>query len=180
MTALQAALLGVVQGLTEFLPISSSAHLLLVRAVFGWQPEPEVALAFDVACHVGTLFSVLFYFRREISGLLHVACTPSCWFDNQNESAALLRSIVIGTIPIVLVGLAAADVFFGSVRTVSVTGIALAVGGIAMFVAAALLLAPGPSISLGGLPVPVLDAAGVLVFGAVLAINRPPLKEVTG
>ena len=46
MTALQAALLGVVQGLTEFLPISSSAHLLLVRAVFGWQPEPGVALAF--------------------------------------------------------------------------------------------------------------------------------------
>ena len=135
MTSLQAALLGVVQGLTEFLPISSSAHLLLVRAVFGWEPEPEVALAFDVACHVGTLFSVLFYFRREISGLLHVAFTPSCWFDDQDVSAAMLRSIVIGTIPIVLVGLVATDVIFGSVRTVPVTGIALAVGGIAMFVA---------------------------------------------
>ena len=51
---------------------------------------------------------------------------------------------------------------------------------IAMFVAAALLLAPGPSISLGGLPVPVLDAAGIVVFGAVLAMNRPTLTEVPG
>ncbi len=135
MTALQAALLGVVQGLTEFLPISSSAHLLLVRAVFGWQPEPEVALAFDVACHVGTLFSVLFYFRREVADLLRVAFAPSCWFDNENASAAMLRSIVLGTIPIVIVGLLATDVIFGSVRTVSVTGVALAVGGIAMFLA---------------------------------------------
>jgi len=134
-TALQAALLGVVQGLTEFLPISSSAHLLLVRAVFGWQPEPEVALAFDVACHVGTLFSVLFYFRREVADLLRVAFAPSCWFDNENASAAMLRSIVLGTIPIVIVGLLATDVIFGSVRTVSVTGVALAVGGIAMFLA---------------------------------------------
>ena len=135
MTALQAALLGVVQGLTEFLPISSSAHLLLVRAVFGWEPEPGVALAFDVACHVGTLFSVLFYFRRELTDLLHVAFQPSCWLDDQNSSAAMFRSILFGTIPILIVGLVTADRIFGAVRTVPVTGIALAVGGIAMLVA---------------------------------------------
>ena len=135
MTALQAALLGVVQGLTEFLPISSSAHLLLVRAVFGWQPEPGVALAFDVACHVGTLCSVLFYFRRELSGLFHVAVKPNSWFDDQNASAAMLRSIFLGTIPILIVGLVMTDRIFGSVRTVSVTGLALAVGGIAMLLA---------------------------------------------
>jgi len=134
-TALQAALLGVVQGLTEFLPISSSAHLLLVRAITGWQPEHNVALAFDVACHVGTLFSVLFYFRLELSDLLRVAFRPSCWFDDRNAAAVMLRSIFLGTIPILIVGLVAGDLILSTFRTVSVTGIALGVGGIAMFVA---------------------------------------------
>ena len=55
---LEAALLGVVQGLTEFLPVSSSAHLILARAFFGWNSE-QFGLPFDVACHVGTLTAIL-------------------------------------------------------------------------------------------------------------------------
>ena len=62
-----AALLGVVQGLTEFLPVSSSAHLILARAFFGWDSE-RFGLAFDVACHVGTLAAVVVYFRRDLRG----------------------------------------------------------------------------------------------------------------
>ena len=65
MTALGAALLGIIQGLTEFLPISSSAHLILARAFFGWDAG-EFGLAFDVACHVGTLVAVLAFFRQDI------------------------------------------------------------------------------------------------------------------
>ena len=68
-----AALLGVVQGLTEFLPVSSSAHLILARAFFGWDAGP-FALAFDVACHAGTLIAVVVYFRQEISDI--VAALP--------------------------------------------------------------------------------------------------------
>jgi undecaprenyl-diphosphatase len=62
MTIFQAFVLGVIQGLSEFLPISSSGHLLLSRYLLGW-PEPGVA--FDVALHVGTLVAVLWYFRAE-------------------------------------------------------------------------------------------------------------------
>ena len=63
--AVQAVLLGVVQGLTEFLPVSSSAHLILARAFFGFDGD-KFGLAFDVACHVGTLLAVVVYFRREL------------------------------------------------------------------------------------------------------------------
>src|SRR2546427_4290710 len=65
----QAALLGVVQGVTEFLPVSSSAHLILARMFFGFDGD-KLGLAFDVACHVGTLVAVLIYFRAEIGGML--------------------------------------------------------------------------------------------------------------
>ena len=58
MDLLAAALLGVVQGLTEFLPVSSSGHLILARAFFGWDAG-RFGLAFDVACHVGTLLAVV-------------------------------------------------------------------------------------------------------------------------
>lgn len=64
---LQALMLGIIQGLTEFIPISSSAHLVLVPYLFGWQ---EPTLAFDVALHVGTLAAVLCYFRRELVAMV--------------------------------------------------------------------------------------------------------------
>jgi len=60
----QAVLLAIVQGLTEFLPISSSAHLVIPSLVLGW---PDQGLAFDVAVHVGTLSAVLFYYRMDLA-----------------------------------------------------------------------------------------------------------------
>ena len=68
-TAIQAALLGVVQGLTEFLPVSSSAHLILARAFFGFDVD-KFGLSFDVACHIGTFVAVLIYFRREVTQMI--------------------------------------------------------------------------------------------------------------
>src|SRR6478672_1063321 len=70
MTVYQALVLGVLQGLAEFLPISSSAHLALAPWAFGW---PEPGLAVDVALHVGTLVAVLVYFRDEWIRLLVAA-----------------------------------------------------------------------------------------------------------
>ena len=69
MTVWSAALLGLVQGLTEFLPVSSSAHLILAREFFGWDAGP-FALPFDVACHVGTLVAVLLFFQRDLVAML--------------------------------------------------------------------------------------------------------------
>ena len=68
MTLVEAALLGIVQGLTEFLPISSSAHLILARAVFGWDAG-ELNRAFDVACHLGTLVAVVTFFRADLAAM---------------------------------------------------------------------------------------------------------------
>lgn len=69
MTVLQSFILGVVQGLTEFLPISSSAHLALVPWLFGWaalQADPEIEKSFDAALHVGTFLAVTLYFRSTV------------------------------------------------------------------------------------------------------------------
>ena len=66
MLLLEAALLGVVQGLTEFLPVSSSAHLILARVFFGWDAE-QFGRPFDVACHLGTLGAILVYFRQDLA-----------------------------------------------------------------------------------------------------------------
>lgn len=67
MSYFEAFILALIQGLTEFLPISSSAHLILPSAVLGWEDQ---GLAFDVAVHVGTLAAVMIYFRSEVVSLL--------------------------------------------------------------------------------------------------------------
>lgn len=103
---MEAALLGVVQGLTEFLPISSSAHLILARTYFGWEAG-EWGLAFDVACHVGTLLAVLVYFRREVVAM--AAAVPDAWRGGDRDASRLLRSIVLGTVPVIVVGAFFAD-----------------------------------------------------------------------
>src|SRR5438874_3234807 len=107
----QAALLGVVQGVTEFLPVSSSVHLTLARMFFGFDGD-KLGLAFDVACHVGTLGAVLIYFRAEIGGML--AAVPDLFrparagavsdaSDRAGENARLIWLLVVGTIPAVVV-----------------------------------------------------------------------------
>lgn len=122
-----AALLGVVQGITEFLPISSSAHLILARAFFGWDAE-ELGVAFDVACHVGTLVAVLIFFRSDI--LAMVAGLPDALRANPGQTGRRIQRIVVGTIPIVIVGLLWADVLESSTRTPAIAATALAAGAV--------------------------------------------------
>ena len=98
----QAALLGIVQGLTEFLPISSSAHLILARAFFGWDTE-QFGVAFDVACHVGTLLAVVFYFSPELMNM--VRAFPRALRPGDDPSARQIGLLAAGTIPIVPAGL---------------------------------------------------------------------------
>jgi undecaprenyl-diphosphatase len=68
----QAFVLGTIQGLTEFLPVSSSAHLSLTPWVFGWQPA---GLAFDVSLHIGTLVALVWYFRAEWAKVIRGSIT---------------------------------------------------------------------------------------------------------
>ena len=129
MTAIGAALLGIIQGLTEFLPISSSAHLILARAFLGWDAG-EFGLAFDVACHVGTLVAVLAFFRQDI--LAMAVAVPDAARGAPGDSARLVRSIVVGTLPVVCIGLLFADPITSQFRTPGAAAIALAVGALAM------------------------------------------------
>lgn len=94
-------MLGLLQGLTEFLPISSSAHLILLPVLVGW---PDQGLAFDVAVHVGTLVAVLAYFRRELLRMVR-SCLRALRTGVADADARLAGLIVLGTIPVVLVGL---------------------------------------------------------------------------
>ena len=128
MTWLAAALLGVVQGLTEFLPVSSSAHLVLARAFFGWNvDEGAFGLAFDVALHAGTLAAILLYFRRDIA--LMLAAVPEALSANRGP-AKVARLIVIGTIPVVIIGLVFASWLEEHMRRPEVIAVTLTVGGV--------------------------------------------------
>lgn len=123
MTLVAAALLGVVQGLTEFLPVSSSAHLILARAVLGWDAE-AFGLAFDVACHVGTLVAVVIFFRRDLVEM--AAAVPGLL--GASAPARRTRLIVAGTFPVVVVGLLFAEAIEARLRTPGVAVGMLALG----------------------------------------------------
>lgn len=101
-----AVLLGIVQGLTELFPVSSSAHLVILQSFFPDFRQPGVA--FDVVLHLGTLFAVIIYFRNEILNIIK-SILPQNMANTSpdNDFAAsrrLLLLIVIGTIPVVIIG----------------------------------------------------------------------------
>lgn len=129
MDLISAALLGVVQGLTEFLPVSSSGHLILARAFFGWDPG-RFGIAFDAACHVGTLLAVVAFFRADVARLIVAA--PGALTGRDGEDERLGRLIIAGTIPIVIVGGLFGDVIEARVRTPLIVAINLVVGAIGL------------------------------------------------
>lgn len=98
--------LALVQGLTEFLPVSSSAHLILVPSLLKW---PDQGLAFDVAVHLGTLMAVVAYFRNDIVTLFF-SWIKSMKPNGMSAEGRLAWGIILGTIPAGLVGLAFKDV----------------------------------------------------------------------
>jgi undecaprenyl-diphosphatase len=132
-SVLAAVLLGVVQGLTEFLPVSSSAHLILARAFFGWEVPAAFGLAFDVALHVGTLAAIVAFFWREIAAM--VAAVPGLLSASPDPPARLAQRIAVGTLPVVVVGLLFNDVIEQTLRTPAVAAVALAVGAAVMLAA---------------------------------------------
>lgn len=101
MTIFQAVVLGILQGLAEFLPISSSAHLALTPWLLRW---PEPGLAFDVALHVGTLVAVLVYFRVEWVRLIRAAWEIARTRRVKTEAQRLVLFVVIATIPGAIAG----------------------------------------------------------------------------
>ena len=130
MSVLEAILLGILQGLTEFLPISSSGHLQLVTWFAGWEPfEGDTSLwtAFEVALHVGTLAGVLAYFGREVAGL--IAAGARQVMGRQSPEGRRAWLLVLATVPAGIVGVAAGSALERNER-VWVTGCTLVLFGV--------------------------------------------------
>jgi len=127
----QILFLALIQGLTEFLPISSSAHLILPAQVLNW---PDQGLAFDVAVHVGTLIAVVTYFYRDIVQVV------GDWFSSlmgkgSTEQSKLGWCLIIGTIPAGLTGLVFNDFIEANLRSVEVIAYATIGFGILLWLA---------------------------------------------
>ncbi len=121
-----ATLLGLVQGLTEFLPISSTAHLRIAPALLG-QPDPGAA--YTAVLQLGTLLAVVTYFARD----LFVTMPRALLFDRASPQARLAVHLVIGTVPIVVAGLLGKDYITGPLRSLWVVAGALAGVALLMF-----------------------------------------------
>lgn len=131
MDNLQIIVLAIVQGLTEFLPISSSAHLVLIPQVLGW---PDQGLVFDVGVHFGSLIAVLYYFRHEVRRMLKSWTRAVCG-GAADQDSLLAWWVIIGTLPAILVGFLLQGVIEGQLREPWILATASIVFGLLLWVA---------------------------------------------
>lgn len=133
MSWLEACVLGLVQGLTEFLPISSTAHLRIVPELLGWA---DPGAAFSAVIQLGTLLAVLLYFRRDVVELV-TAALKSLWNRNlfETPSSQLAWAIAVGNLPIIVLGLSFKNFIETDARSLWVIGIALILLALALYAA---------------------------------------------
>lgn len=120
MDTFQLIVLALIQGLSEFLPISSSAHLILPSQVLGW---PDQGLAFDVAVHVGSLLAVIIYFRRDLIVMINAVLGQLLrqqQSSQQKAEALLAWQVAVATIPAVLVAIVSKDFIEAHLRSIEV------------------------------------------------------------
>jgi undecaprenyl-diphosphatase len=115
----QIIVLAIVQGLTEFLPISSSAHLILPKEVLAW---PDQGLAFDVAVHVGTLLAVLAYFRKDLTTMT-IGWVRSISHNEHGVDSRQAWYLILATIPICIGGFLMADMIENHLRSMLVIAV---------------------------------------------------------
>jgi undecaprenyl-diphosphatase len=125
MSIIEAIILGLMQGLTEFIPVSSSGHLLLVHELLG---TSDSNLAFDVALHVGTLVALLVYFRKDLLSLAREIL-------NKSEEGKLARLLLLATIPAGIAGLLLSGFIEDTFRSTSVVAVSLISVGVLMLLA---------------------------------------------
>ena len=130
MSTIELFLLALIQGLTEFLPISSSAHLILPSAVLGWEDQGQ---ALDVALHVGTLLAVVLYYRKEV-GSMAVAWFGTIGIGPEKNTASfdgkLAWWIILASIPLGLVGFLGKDFIEDHLRSAAVIALTTIVFGL--------------------------------------------------
>jgi undecaprenyl-diphosphatase len=126
MTALHAAVLGLVQGATEFLPVSSSGHLILVPWLLGW---PDQGLAFDAAVHLGTVLALLWYFAGDLRRI-----AAGVW-GGQPDDRRLAAAVALGSIPAGITGFALARVIETRLRSTTVVAVSTIVWALVLWLA---------------------------------------------
>ena len=167
----QAVILAIVQALTEFLPVSSSAHLALAPWLFGW---PDQGLAFDIALHAGTLLAILFYFGRDWLQILAQAFGINYSPDpDLRLNHKLLWLLVLGTIPVGVAGLALEHHIEDAVRSNH-----LIIGG--MLVAVGFLMLYADNISRRDRGIGTVSLLDALVIGGAQALAIVPGTSRSG
>lgn len=129
MDTFQVILLALIQGLTEFLPISSSAHLILPSQLWGWEDQ---GLSFDVAVNTGSLFAVMIYFRHELWAMAK-AWVTSLVKGEQTDDSKLAWWIILATVPAVILGFAAKDFIATHLRNTTVIATTTIVFGLLLW-----------------------------------------------
>lgn len=130
MSLLQAAVLGLIQGVTEFIPVSSSAHLILTSYLLGWEDQ---GLAFDMAVHAGSLIALIAYLRRDLARIV-VSLLPRAW-EGSPEDRRLGLQLAAATGPVALLGLLLRDVVETYLRNPRIVAVALIVFGALLWLA---------------------------------------------
>lgn len=129
MTWLNLIVLAVIQGITEFLPISSSAHLILVPCLGNW---PDQGLDIDIALHVGTLAAVMLYFWRDVLDMLHGLWAAARMRPTPGSRLAL--NVAVATVPVVVLGFAFKDLVGTAARSIAVIGWTTLAFGVVLYV----------------------------------------------
>jgi len=135
MDALHAIILGVVQGLSEFLPISSSGHLILAQWGLGWddfEGNPALERAFSVAVHLGTLVAVLFYFRADIVRLVGAGVGEVVRRQPLTNDGRIAWLLLLSAVPAAVVGVVLDDVIGGAGSRIALIGVMLIVFGLVL------------------------------------------------
>jgi undecaprenyl-diphosphatase len=132
----QALVMGLVQGLTEFLPVSSSGHLIVVPSLLGWEDPFITSLAFSVMLHLGTLAALLVYFRADWLRLVPagLAALRDRRFAGEDDRR-LAWLLAVATIPAVIAGLALNDAIETVFRQIGLVALMLVVGGAILWLA---------------------------------------------
>ncbi len=175
MELIHAVILALIQGVTEFLPISSSGHLILPAALLGW---PDQGLAFDTAVHLGSLAAVVIYFRADISRLA-IATTRFAVNREVSDDSRLAGNLLLASLPIIPVGYYSRMVVEAELRHIGIIAFTTIFFGILLWIADhrrkedKTILTPGSALMIGVAQcfalIPGTSRSGVTMTAALLA-----------
>jgi undecaprenyl-diphosphatase len=178
-TLVQALVMGVVQGLTEFLPISSSGHLILVPTMLGWDDPFLTSLAFSVMLHLGTLVALLVYFWRDWTRLVPAGLAAARDRSFAGDADRRLAWLIgLTTVPAIIAALLFDDLIEGAVRQPALVAVTLVVGAAVLWVADRWSREVR---TIGGLTFPIALAIGVAQALALIpGISRSGISIAAG